>query len=131
MAIRAYIREHWGFSSGGGSIAVDIVREIPHEDGVRPRRWVLALGPNGATEGWSEITDYVEIKPTLILGPDESAALCIALNNHYQGVDDQRALRKDYDAERGRVDKLTDTVIDLARMLAHPLPGPVEYRVGP
>jgi hypothetical protein len=112
--IRAYIREQWGFSNGGGSLAIDIVREVPHEDGGRPRRWILILGPDGAAEGWQEATNYAEIKPTLLLGPDESAALCLALNNHYQGVDDQRALRKDYDAERGRVDKLTDALIGLA-----------------
>lgn len=113
--IRAYIRQHFGFSGGAGSLAIDIVREIPHEDGGRPRRWILSLGPDGGTEGWSEITDYSEVRPTMVLGPDEAAALCIALNNHYQGVDDQRALRQDYNAERGRVDKLISALIDVTK----------------
>lgn len=113
--IRAYIRDQWGISWGAGALGIDIVREIPHEDGGRPRRWILVLGADGAAEGWMEINYNAEIKPTMVLGPDESAALCIALNNHYQGVDDQRALRKDYDNERGRVDKLIGALIDLTR----------------
>lgn len=112
--IRAYLRQHWGISSPAGSLAIDIVREIPHEDGGRPRRWILSL--DGTSQAWSEITNYAsEIEPTLTLGPDEAAALCIALNNHYQGVDDQRALRKDYEAERGRVDRLLGALIDITK----------------
>lgn len=55
------------------------------------------------------------VAPTMHLAMDEAQALLAALHNHFQGVDDQRALRADYDAERGRVDKLLGVVSEIAR----------------
>lgn len=51
----------------------------------------------------------------LILRDDMARALLAALLRHYNGADDARMLRKDYDAERARVDRLTETVSVIAR----------------
>jgi uncharacterized small protein (DUF1192 family) len=37
----------------------------------------------------------------------------------YQGAEDTRALRRDYDNERKRVDELTQVIADVTRTLAH------------
>lgn len=42
----------------------------------------------------------------LKLRVDQGLALMQALNAYYGGIEDARSLRKDYDAERARVDKL-------------------------
>lgn len=52
---------------------------------------------------------------TLHLNEDMARSLLAALLKHYNGADDARMLRKDYDAERARVDKLTDAVMVIAR----------------
>lgn len=59
-----------------------------------------------------------DIKPSLILPYDSGRALLQALVEHYQGAEDTRALRRDYDAERKRVDEHTKTIADIARILA-------------
>ena len=51
-----------------------------------------------------------EIEP-LHLGDDEARVLYEALGRYLGGTDDTRALRKDYEAERARVDKLIDAWI--------------------
>lgn len=67
---------------------------------------------------WEEIEPGLQHKPTLTLDEGTARGLRDALNAHYSGVDDQRALRHDYDDERKRVDKLTDAVIGVAGTLA-------------
>jgi hypothetical protein len=37
---------------------------------------------------------------------------------HYQGAEDTRALRQDYNAERKRVDELTKVLSDVTKTLA-------------
>jgi hypothetical protein len=64
---------------------------------------------------WEPITPGEETQPTLRLADQEAIALMTALVAQYQGVDDQRMLRRDYDAERGRVDKLVDAVTAIAQ----------------
>lgn len=64
---------------------------------------------------WEPIVPGEEMQPTLRLADQEAIALMTALVAQYQGVDDQRMLRRDYDAERGRVDKLVDVISDIAR----------------
>jgi hypothetical protein len=46
---------------------------------------------------------------------------------HYGGAEDTRALRRDYDAERERVDALTAALVDVTRRLASPPPEAVTY----
>jgi hypothetical protein len=53
------------------------------------------------------------VEPAFVL-PDEVALMLLdALASHYQGAADVRTVRADLLAERARVDKLTDVVIEL------------------
>lgn len=47
----------------------------------------------------------------LVIDIEVARALLDALARHFGGTGDTRQLRKDYDHERSRVDKLTDAVI--------------------
>jgi len=69
---------------------------------------------------WEEHDEAVsDVKPTLQLPRDSGRALLQALVEHYNGADDTRALRRDYEAERKRVDTqaatISDTLVALAR----------------
>lgn len=48
--------------------------------------------------------------PSFRMDELHARALLEVLLNYYQGGDDTRALRKDYDAERVRVDKMIDAL---------------------
>lgn len=67
--------------------------------------------PTGATE-----PEYPEgMTPYLQMSEDAARALYEALAERFGGTShDTRALRRDYDAERARVDKLTDVVTAIA-----------------
>lgn len=52
---------------------------------------------------------------------DVGRALLDGLTGHFGGTSDTRRLRADYDAERARVDKLTDTVISIATRVPSPV----------
>lgn len=52
--------------------------------------------------------------PSARIPTDAARALYDALAQHFGGTSNSKQLRADYDAERARVDKLTDTVITLA-----------------
>jgi hypothetical protein len=52
--------------------------------------------------------------PTLNLSDDMARAMLDALSAHYGGHSDTRTLRRDYDDERKRVDRLTDAIIQVA-----------------
>lgn len=60
---------------------------------------------------YADLPEHTAPSPTLLLSDDMGRALLDALSAHYGGHSDVRSLRKDYDAERKRVDKLTDAVI--------------------
>jgi hypothetical protein len=62
------------------------------ELGFRSARW-QPFGPD-------------EDPPTITIPDDVARALLDALSAHYGGTGDTRALRRDYDAERARVDRL-------------------------
>ena len=95
-------------------LAVSIVRHV-EDDSSRAHVLHLSGGENGSTrQSWDLIESGDAVAPTFILAMDEAQALLAALHNHFQGLDDQRALRADYDAERRRVDKLTEAVIEIA-----------------
>lgn len=81
-------------------LSIVFVREL--HDGAREisngsTGWVIY--PGGAT------VDNVE---PLRLNDEQGRALLAGLLRHYNGADDARMLRKDYDAERKRVDLLID-----------------------
>ena len=70
--------------------------------------WELRL-PDGDWTRPSEGADLgADPGPTFHLRDEEARALLEALIRHYQGAEDTRSLRKDYDAERARVDKFID-----------------------
>jgi hypothetical protein len=61
-------------------------------------------------EVWSEVPEGREYKPTLTVPEAHARALLDALSAHFQGAENTRQLRKDYDAERARVDRLIEAV---------------------
>jgi hypothetical protein len=109
--IRAYVHdEHYG-----DRIAISIIHTA-HDDPASKRILRIHVANHYfTTTTWEEMPRNEAVEPTLQLPHDAAHALLAALTNHYQGVDDQRALRKDYDAERGRVDQLIDTVAQIAK----------------
>lgn len=120
--IRAYIRE----DLPGMYLSVSIVK---HYEG-RARHILRIEDPGSQTVArWEELPDPPAgvVEPTLQLGDDEARALLEALTSHYSGVEDTRALRRDYDAERARVDTLTAALVDVTRRLAEPPREAVTY----
>lgn len=104
--IRAQVAEDWS------RFGIVVLISQHTEDGKR----IATLHFNDGIASWDPPpTGATQIDPTLRLDHEEANALLAALTNHYQGVDDQRALRKDYDHERGRVDKLIDVVTAVAQ----------------
>lgn len=88
---------------------------IVHAD--RGSRQLLRLD-SGAARHWEDLPEAMEEgEPTLILYDDEARALLDALVAHYQGAENTQTLRRDYDHERARVDKLTDAVTGIATNL--------------
>lgn len=113
------IRAHIGQLFMGDAIEVFIV---DHRDD--SRRLMHYTHENNALH-WEEIgveanyaADEAHHKPTVVLPYDSGRALLEALVHHYQGAEDTRALRRDYDAERKRVDEQAKTLADIARTLA-------------
>jgi hypothetical protein len=101
--------------AGGISIAMRIKAEGPGADMISyaqpsdtgfPRWEVLSIREAAAGEQ--------PPGPLLTLDDDMAMALLDALQRHYQGNSDTRALRADYDAERKRVDKMMDRLLELA-----------------
>jgi hypothetical protein len=86
---------------------------------------VMHLVPFGdtITDRWDQVQNGAVIEPTLILPESAARALLTSLGRHFDGAEDMRALRRDYDAERQRVDRLTGALIQLAAgLLADPAP---------
>ena len=116
--IRAYVRDDP--RSFGVSIA--IVQQP--EDNAYPRE-IFRL--NGDSLGVMDfrlepVPVNAAVEPTMILPDFMARALLDALTAHYHGAEDTRALRRDYDAERARVDKLTGALADLAGKVADRIP---------
>lgn len=100
MTLRAHIRDDWTYAG----ISIVFARTAEGQPTL-----VWAPGQPGAgeiTDGRTEPT----IEP-LRLYDDEGRVLLAALLRHYEGSDDTRALRKDYDAERARVDRLIGALL--------------------
>lgn len=113
--IRAYIHE--AFITAPDTLAVFLMREI-EQPGFHERLVLhLHTGEDGAVTGRSwdafEPGGLEPVAPTLTLGREEAHVLANALIGHFGGVDDQRMLRRDYDAERGRVDKMIGALIEI------------------
>lgn len=111
--IRAYIRE----DLAGMFLSIALIRE---QDGT-PRQILRILeGGDPTTLRWEDLPDppAPDVAPTLQLGDNEARALLEALARHYGGADDVRALRRDYDAERKRVDTLTSALTGVTLALS-------------
>ena len=112
--IEVHIREHLV------SDALDVFVVRKH-DGVRA---VLHTEGSSTIFRWDEIgrertavPDSV-LEPTFVLPFDSGRVLLEALVRHYDGAEDTRQLRRDYDAERRRVDEQAKVISDIAMTLA-------------
>ena len=112
--IRAYIRENLPMDS----LEITLIQG---SDGT-PRRIMGMVDPAAGIFRWEDLPEDSrhDVTPTLHLGDDEARALLEALVRHYNGAEDTRALRRDYDAERMRVDTLTSALMNVTQMLATP-----------
>jgi hypothetical protein len=113
--IRAYVQDNIA------SLSVDIsIVDHPPEGSWDARPRILHLPPRGGHGAeWEEIDQYGAVgDPTLRLGHEEARALLDALAARFQGAEDTRALRRDYDQERGRSDRLIGHLADVAKALA-------------
>lgn len=108
--IRAHIREPYtGLSSIEVVIANHLDANTVH---------VMHLPEDGGVR-WDPYDDTAAPpKPTLVLPVETGRVLLDALTLHYQGAEDTRALRRDYDAERRRVDEQAKVIADVVRSLA-------------
>lgn len=107
------IRAHITQKFWADTTAVYIVEHSDH-------RYRLLQMDDGVVS-WTEWTDDAvtrDDKPSILLPHDSGRALLQALVEHYQGAEDTRALRRDYDAERKRVDHHVEVIADIARSLA-------------
>lgn len=110
--IRAYVTEDFPLDS----VKVAIVQQ---PEGGRPEA-ILRL-PDDPTRFrcWEPIEpDSTDVAPTMTLRRDEAQSLLDSLTRFFHGAEDTRALRKDYEAERGRVDQLVGTLTVVTQTLA-------------
>jgi len=104
-------------------VAVTIVNQYTEESSPTEILHLLPSGGDGKTIDtmqWEQHRVGQSHEPTLVL-PDEFARpLLEALTRYYSGTEDTRALRRDYDAERKRVDDLIGHLATVTRTLAEP-----------
>lgn len=99
MASTAHVRDDWHYDG----VKVAIIRE--HHGQRQLLTWSMGeIHTLGESDGSRTLEDAHE--SYLHLQEDDARALYEALADHFgHAGHDIRALRKDYDAERGRVDK--------------------------
>ena len=115
--IRAYVHE----DIHGFNVAVSVVMH-PEAGCIDMKPRVLHFGDaeHQWAVTWDEIEDGSVERPTFRLNHEQARAVLDALTVHFQGAEDTRALRRDYDHERKRVDQLTGALSSLALKLAEP-----------
>lgn len=86
------------------SLALHLGQRTP--DGARV---VTSIGAAGVE---TEFVPEASVAPSLSIPADAARALYDALAAHFGNTSDARQLRRDYDAERGRVDKMIGHLID-------------------
>lgn len=101
----------------GDTLNVFIVDK--HDDGAKR---LLQMIDGGAMR-WLDLERDGDVyaddpAPTVQLPYDSGRALLEELTRYYQGAEDTRQLRKDYDAERKRVDEQAKVIADIAKTLA-------------
>lgn len=109
-----------------GDFMIDGVRIgiMQKGDGRDGRLFATSTGPAGHLN-WEHIAENAlgPDTPTLSLTNDVARALMDELVRYYHGSSDTLALRRDYDHERGRVDKM------LGALLACVPPSPQPFRL--
>lgn len=106
--IRAHIFDN--FHSFGFSVAfVNECEGMPRE---------VARFDGGSFAGWETVVSGEQVKPAVVLDDNMGRALLDALTRHYHGAEDSRALRRDYDDERKRVDRLAGILGSVVHALA-------------
>lgn len=100
---RAHIQPDYTRFSG---IAIYLTKRGPNDT----TDVMLPVNPTWCTYQAHEAAELSQ-QPSLRLPDDMARALLDALSAHYGGTTDVRTLRKDYDAERSRVDRLLDAAI--------------------
>jgi hypothetical protein len=99
-----------------GSLHVAVVDEY---DDVRVRR-ILRLNDDLFGQTWEDIdtTSGADVAPTFRLPAETGRALLDALAHHYEGGEDTRRLRADYDAALKRADAKDAVIADVLKTLA-------------
>lgn len=97
----------------GDGIKVFVVRRHAHDD----QRILRNTGETGFTS-WEHLEPNVDVAPTFTLDGETGRALADALVRHYQGAEDMRSLRRDYDAALQRSDAQASVIADVVRSLA-------------
>lgn len=99
-----------------GTIAVTLVNRVD-EDLTLIYRPNVSNGPLNDT--WERAPqDGTTVKPSFHLPDEGGRALLDALAHHYEGAEDTRRLRADYDAALKRSDAKDHVIADVVRSLA-------------
>jgi hypothetical protein len=114
--IRAYVAD----DPRSFGVAISIVKQP--EDNAYPREIFRPAGDAGGVMDFrlEPVAVHAAVEPTMILPDYMARALLDALTAHYHGAEDTRALRRDYDAERGRVDRLIEHLAVIAKQATTP-----------
>ncbi len=112
MTIRAYVNDNLMMF---GSLHVAIVDQS--DDGHVLR--ILRISDDPFAESWEDIDHNAgDVAPTLKLPGEAGRALLDALVRHYDGGEDTRRLRADYDAALKRADAKDAVLADVLKTLA-------------
>jgi hypothetical protein len=113
LTIRAFISD---IQFSFGSLNICIVDEQPND-----RVQILRLGNSSPFAGSWEDVDIRSgevVEPTLRLPGESGRALLDALAHRYQGGEDTRRLRADYDAALHRADEKDKVIASVVQTLA-------------
>ena len=107
--IKAYVSEPYSDLFGIKVFIIDKHKDMPSR----------ILRYESGYMSWDALDESsAEVEPSFRLPEETGRALLEALVQHYQGAEDTRALRQDYNAERKRVDELVKALGDVAKALA-------------
>lgn len=97
------------------TVRVFLVRRTDYD------KHVLHYDQEGRRLSWDDVGEEHTADtpaPTIELPGEAARALLESLVHFYQGAEDTRALRRDYEAERKRVDTQAQIIADIAQALA-------------
>jgi hypothetical protein len=110
MTLRAYIHEPFSNLSG---LQVVIANQVTEQ-------LTLVMRIEDGNTFWDEYdtTTGEAPKPTFVFAHETGRLLLDALTRHYQGAEDTRQLRHDYERERTRGDAQAKALAEVAVLLA-------------